>query len=226
MKYQDVIKGIFIERPNRFIAFVQLGNDIVKCHVKNTGRCRELLVFGAKVILEPSQNPDRKTKYSLVAVYKNERLINIDSQAPNKVVFEALKQGKIFDGVTCVKPEYKYHNSRFDFLMEKKEEKWFIEVKGVTLERDGVVLFPDAPTQRGVKHLNELIHGMQDGYFGSVIFVIQMEGVKYFKPNIETHPQFGKTLRAAKNAGVKIFAYDCIVSDNAMEIGNPVNVIV
>lgn len=224
MEYITVINGRFIERPNRFVAYVDVCGERLKCHVKNTGRCRELLIPGAEVILEKAQNPERKTKYSLVAVYKGRNLINMDSQAPNKVVFESLRQERIFDDVTLIKPEFKYNNSRFDFYIESAGDRWLIEVKGVTLERDGVALFPDAPTERGVKHLNELAKALGEGFLTCVIFVVQMEGVNYFIPNDETHPQFGVALRNAENAGVKVLAYDCRVSEKSMKLGEPVPV--
>lgn len=201
------------------MAYVDVCGERLKCHVKNTGRCRELLIPGAEVVLEKAQNPVRKTKYSLVAVYKGRNLINMDSQAPNKVIFETLGQERIFDGVTLVKPEFSYKNSRLDFYIEAAGERWLIEVKGVTLERDGVALFPDAPTERGVRHLNELAQALGEGFLTCVIFVVQMEGVNYFIPNDETHPQFGQVLRNAQNAGVKVLAYDCAVTENSMKLG-------
>lgn len=224
MKYSSIVNGKFIERPNRFVAFVNVNGEAVKCHVKNTGRCRELLIRGADVFLEPAQNELRKTKFSLVAVKKGSRLINMDSQAPNKAVFEALKQGWIFDGITLVKPEYTYGKSRFDFYVEADGEKWLVEVKGVTLERDGAVYFPDAPTERGVKHVNELSAASARGLSACVIFVIQMKDVEFFAPNDQTHPQFGEALRSAERAGVKVMAYDCQVTEDSMTIGRTVEV--
>lgn len=223
MEYSIVLKGKFIERPNRFVAYVEVEGERKKCHVKNTGRCKELFVPGAEVILERAQNSDRKTKYSVVGVYKGDRLINIDSQAPNKVVYEALRRDMILHGATLIKPEFKYCSSRFDFYVEARD-RWLIEVKGVTLERGGAVFFPDAPTVRGVRHLNELAEAVSDGYKSCVIFVVQMEEADYFAPNEETHPQFGSALRAAQRAGVKVLAYRCRLTEKSMEIGTPVQV--
>lgn len=224
MEYISVIKGKFIERPNRFVAYVDVDGERLKCHVKNTGRCRELLIPGAEVILEKAQNPERKTGYSLVAVYKGQILINMDSQAPNKVVGEALNLGKIFGDIKSFRAEFKYASSRFDFYTESLEERRLIEVKGVTLERDGVALFPDAPTERGVKHLNELAVAVSGGFSTAVIFVIQMEGIKYFTPNTVMHPQFTEALKNAKEAGTEVLAFDCRVTESTMELGEPIPV--
>lgn len=191
---------------------------------KNTGRCKELLTEGAQVFLEPSRNTGRATKYSLVAVKKGSRLINMDSQAPNKAVFEALAQGRIFDGINYVKPEYRYGKSRFDFYAQADKDKWLIEVKGVTLEMGGAAYFPDAPTQRGLKHVNELLEAIPQGFKTCVIFVIQMENVSFFAPNDITHPQFGQALKVAEAGGVKLLAYDCKVSEDTMTLGNTVEV--
>ncbi|MBO5486525.1 MAG: A/G-specific adenine glycosylase, partial [Eubacterium sp.] len=193
-------------------------------HVKNTGRCRELLNKGAVVYLEKSDNPTRSTAYDLVAVNKGERLINMDSQAPNKAVGEWLITKELFPDLVFVRPETKYGNSRFDFYVETTEEKIFIEVKGVTLEDDGVVKFPDAPSDRAVKHVEELIQARKDGYRVCVIFVIQMEGVKYFLPNEATHAEFAQALRKASKEGVEILAYDCRVTPDSMEINRSVKV--
>jgi len=212
MRYEKIVRGTFIERPNRFIAYVDIDGKKEVVHVKNTGRCRELLVPGATVYLEKGNNPERKTAYDLVAVQKQERLINMDSQAPNKVVEEWLLKKELFSDLICVRPESKYGNSRFDFYVEYgRADKAFIEVKGVTLERDGVVLFPDAPSDRAVKHVEELIRAKEDGYDAYIIFVIQMSDAKYFLPNRETHPEFADALQKAADAGVKILAYDCSV---------------
>ena len=218
MKYKQIVRGTFIERPNRFIAKVNIAGKTETVHVKNTGRCRELLVPGATVYLEAGDNPERKTAYDLVAVQKQDRLINMDSQAPNKVVEEWLLKKELFPGLICVRPETKYGNSRFDFYVEYDKEdsrsksgKAFIEVKGVTLERDGVVLFPDAPSDRAVKHVEELIQAKAAGYDAYIIFVIQMDEVKYFLPNRETHPEFAEALEKAARSGVEILAYDCSV---------------
>ncbi len=234
MKYEQIVKGTFIERPNRFIAYVNIDGKKEVVHVKNTGRCRELLIPGASVYLEKSKNPERKTAYDLIAVEKVTdqkigageqcvRLINMDSQAPNKVVEEWLLKKELFPGLVNLRPETKYGASRFDFYAEYGDpgkgnipsdlkRRAFIEVKGVTLERDGVVLFPDAPSDRAVKHVEELIQAKQDGYGAYIILVIQMSHVKYFLPNRETHPEFADALKRAADAGVQILAYDCSVT--------------
>ncbi|MDR2719774.1 MAG: DNA/RNA nuclease SfsA [Nitrososphaerota archaeon] len=224
MLYTNIHEGIFVFRPNRFIAQIKIDDTVVIAHVKNTGRCKELLVSGANVILQKSDNPKRKTMYDLIAVWKNKRLINIDSQVPNKVFLEYLQSGQYLDGVTCIRPEVKYGSSRFDFYVEVGVRKIFLEVKGVTLEENGVVMFPDAPTERGVKHLNELIMCTKEGYEAHVVFVVQMSNVRYFTPNNKTHPAFGEALFVAKNAGVNIIALDCVVTKNTLEIGNSVPV--
>lgn len=218
MKYKNTIEGIFISRPNRFIAHVSVNGATQICHVKNTGRCRELLVPGCRVILEDSNNPLRKTKYDLIAVYKGDKLINMDSQAPNKVVGEWLASGALSGGVTLIKPECIYGNSRFDFYIEADGRKIFAEVKGVTLEENGVVLFPDAPTERGVKHINELIDAVENGYEAYIFFVIQMRECLYFTPNEKTHPEFAEALRLAQNKGVNIRALNCRVFDDELSI--------
>lgn len=224
MKYQHIVQAEFIDRPNRFIAHVLLEGREETVHVKNTGRCRELLNKGAVVYLEKSDNPTRSTAYDLIAVKKGERLINMDSQAPNKAVGEWLLTKELFPGLVFVRPETKYGNSRFDFYVETENEKIFIEVKGVTLEDNGVVKFPDAPSDRAVKHVEELIQARKDEYGVYVIFVIQMEGVKYFLPNEATHAEFAKALQKAAREGVEILAYDCKVTPDSMEINQPVKV--
>lgn len=217
MKYSNVTKGIFIERPNRFIAKVNIDGRAETVHVKNTGRCKELLIPGVEVILEISDNPARKTKYDLIAVYKDGLgLINIDSQAPNKVVYDWLMQ-KDFD---LVKPEYTYGNSRFDFYMEKGSDRYLTEVKGCTLEIDGVGYFPDAPTLRGVKHLRELTEAARAGYRCSVAFVIQMPGVSEVRANVDTHPEFGVALEEARSAGVEILMLQCNITEDSLEISD------
>ena len=220
MKYKNTYQAKFINRPNRFIAYAELeGRDVVT-HVKNTGRCRELLVPGATVILEKSSNPDRKTPYDLVAVYKKGILINMDSQAPNAVFSEWLKTTDFFGELSLIRPECKFGNSRFDFYLEAGERKIFVEVKGVTLENEGIVLFPDAPTERGVKHLNELAEAICDGYEAYVFFVIQMNGCKYFTPNEKTHKEFADTLRRVSEKGVTVKAVCCSVTENSLEISD------
>lgn len=224
MKYSQIERAAFLERPNRFVAYVDLLGKKETVHVKNTGRCRELLLEGAEVYLEKSDNPERKTMYDLVAVRKGDKLINMDSQAPNKAAEEWLLKKELFPNLTLLKPETKYKNSRFDFYMECNEEKIFMEVKGVTLEKEGVVSFPDAPSERAVKHLEELIEAKKDGYQAYVLFVIQMKGVSYFSPNERTHPEFADALRKAQEAGVQILAYDCQVTADSMWIDQPVEV--
>lgn len=218
MRYENIREGRFIFRPNRFIAEVEIEGEVCVCHVKNTGRCRELLIPGAKVYLEESKNPERSTKFDLVAVEKGERLINMDSQAPNKVVYEWIREGKFLDGIKAFKPECKFGSSRFDLYLETDSERIFGEVKGVTLEENGVVMFPDAPTERGVKHINELISATEQGYKAYIFFVIQMEECKYFTPNVRTHPEFADALRRAKEQGVSILALTCKVTPNSLEI--------
>lgn len=225
MKYAQVEQGFFLRRPNRFIAHVEIKGKEEICHVKNTGRCRELLVPGAAVFLEKSSNPNRKTKYDLIAVQKGERLINMDSQVPNQAVYEWLEKGELFGEGALVKREVTYGNSRFDLYIQQGERKIFMEVKGVTLEENGVVRFPDAPTERGVKHIKELCRCIEDGYEAYIMFVIQMENVKYFRPNDATHPEFGQALREAEQAGVKILAYDCIVRKDLINLSKPVRVL-
>lgn len=224
MRYENVKEGIFLKRPNRFIAHVEIDKKVEVCHVKNTGRCRELLVPGTLVFLEKSSNPNRKTQYDLIAVKKGNRLINMDSQIPNKVVEEWLLKGNLFGKEAMVKREVTYGNSRFDLYIETPEKKCFMEVKGVTLEEDGVVRFPDAPTQRGVKHVKELCRCIEDGYEAYIMFVIQMEDVRYFEPNEATHPEFGAALREAEKAGVHILAYACEVRKDLINLSKPVRV--
>lgn len=221
MRYDNIVKGKFLSRPNRFIAYVEIDGQVEKCHVKNTGRCRELLVEGCEVYLDRAKNPERKTRFDLIAVKKGGRLINMDSYAPNLAAGEFLL--KLFPD-SIIKSEYTYGNSRFDFYIEDNKRKILLEVKGVTLENDGVVMFPDAPTERGVKHVGELIKCIDEGYEAYILFVIQMDKVKYFTPNIATHPEFGDILKKAAEKGVNILAYDCTVTPESMEIGCPVEI--
>lgn len=215
MKYKNIVHGRFKSRQNRFIAKVAVEEKIETVHVKNTGRCRELLLPDSEVILEKSDNPARKTKYDLISVYKEGLgLVNIDSQAPNKVVYEWLKT----KDYSYIKPEYTYGNSRIDFYMEKDDKKYLMEVKGCTLEVDGIGYFPDAPTERGVKHLRELTGAVKKGYVCYAAFVIQMEGIYEVRPNIETHPEFGDALKEAEEAGVKIIFLGCRVGEDSLEI--------
>ena len=217
MHYLNTVKAKFIERPNRFIAYVDIEGKREKVHVKNTGRCKELLLSGADVVLEHSESPGRKTAYDLIAVYKrNTGLINIDSQAPNKVVKEWLESGKY--GFSMIKPEYGYGSSRIDFYMEKNDNRYLMEVKGCTLEVNGTGYFPDAPTERGVKHLYELIKAKEEGYMACAAFVIQMEGITKVFPNISTHPEFGEALYKAEAAGVRIIYLPCIVREDSLSI--------
>ena len=215
MKYREIVEGAFIDRPNRFIAHVDVNDTVETVHVKNTGRCRELLVPGAAVRLEVSDNPKRKTKYDLVMVHKQGLgWVNMDSQAPNKVVAEWLATGD-YD---LVKSEYTYGKSRIDFYMEKNGEKYLLEVKGCTLEVDGIGYFPDAPTERGVKHLHELEQAQQAGYRCAGAFVVQMEGVTEVRPNISTQPEFGTALAEAKAAGVRVLFLLCRIGRGSLEI--------
>ena len=224
MIYQNVSSAVFLSRPNRFIAHTLLGNEEIICHVKNTGRCKELLIPGAVVYVQHMDSALRKTQYDLIAVRKGMRLINMDSQVPNRVFFEHLQSERYIDGITLIKPEAKFGSSRFDFYVEAGERKIFIEVKGVTLEGDGVALFPDAPTLRGVRHLNELMQCVAAGYEAHVVFVVQVSDVRYFTPNDATHAAFGEALRNAAVAGVRIAALDCIVEPDKLEIGGAIQI--
>ena len=239
MHYDNIRRGTFLARPNRFIAHVALegtpsvgfadstlggGADYVITHVKNTGRCRELLVPGAVVYLQEWDKPERKTKYDLIAVEKGARMINMDAQAPNKVFGEWAAAGNFVSELTRLRPETTYGKSRFDFYWEAGTRHGFVEVKGVTLEEDGAVYFPDAPTERGVKHVEELAACRKDGYEACLFLVIQMKGVKFWSPNDRTHPAFGAAVRAAAEAGVQILAYDCNVTQSSLALDQPVEV--
>ena len=223
MKYNKMVPGIFLARPNRFIAHVEIDGRLEVVHVKNTGRCRELLPVGAEVWCEVSDNPNRKTKFDLITVRKGHRLINMDSQAPNKAAGEWLLAGGLGE-IQNLKAETFHEDSRFDFSFEKDGRKCFLEVKGVTLENDGVCAFPDAPTERGAKHLKGLCKLAQEGYGAYVLFVIQMTEVKYLRPNDVTDPNFGAALREAAANGVQVLAVDCHITEDTMEIRNPVPV--
>lgn len=245
MKYNKVKKGIFIRREKRFTGYVELDGEIVTAHVKQTGRCAELLIPGVTVYLETATNPNRKTKYTLISVIKpNGRLVNIDSQIPNKMVHEALDKGLELPGFKSpykITPESTYGGSRFDFKLEQvvsngstsddhcdtkiHTETAYVEVKGVTLEEDGVLLFPDAPTERGLKHVNELIDAKKAGYNTFIVFVIQMDNAKYFTPNREAHDALAEALIKARDAGVQILAFDSVVTENSIELGKPVKVV-
>ena len=218
MYYSNIQPAIFLRRPNRFIAYIEVDGREEVCHVKNTGRCKELLTDRATIYVQYHNDDKRKTKYSLIAVEKGNLLINMDSQAPNKVVGEWIKEQQPFGEVKFLKPECKYGNSRFDFYLETATDKMFIEVKGVTLEEDGIVRFPDAPTERGIKHLEELVACKKAGYKAAVIFVVQMEGMRHFEPNYKTHTAFGEALKRAQVAGVEVLAYECCVTPDSLAI--------
>ena len=224
MKYKETEKAVFLKRPNRFIAEVEIQGKRETVHVKNTGRCKELLIPGTEVILEKSGNPNRKTKYDLICVNKQGRLVNMDSQIPNKAAEEWIKKGGLFPEEVTIRPEKKYGNSRFDLYVESPVRRAFVEVKGVTLEENNIVRFPDAPTVRGIKHVEELIHCMEEGYEAYLLLVIQMKGVKKFMPNWDTQPEFGQALIKAEKAGVKILARDCLVTEDTIEIQEEVPV--
>ena len=217
MHYPNIVPGVFHARPNRFIAHIEINGQTEICHVKNTGRCRELLPTGAKVWCQRSDNPNRKTKYDLITVQKGDRLINMDSQAPNAAAKEWLLSGGLGE-ITDLRPETFYGDSRFDFSFRKDGKLCYLEVKGVTLETDGICAFPDAPTERGVRHLKELAQAASEGYGAYVLFVIQMADVQYLHPNDETDPAFGAALRHAAENGVNILAMDCTVTHDTMMI--------
>ena len=230
MLYRHIRKAEFIERPNRFIARVRIDGRMEEVHVKNTGRCRELLAKGCTVYLEKSDNPARRTEYDLVAVEKvrsgkDNLLVNMDSQIPNAAVEEWLRRGELFSADAVIKREYTYGASRFDFCIEDNGRISFLEVKGVTLEYDGVAFFPDAPTERGLKHINELIKAHREGFGAYVLFVIQMKDIYEFRPNDVTHKAFGDALRRAQLEGVELLAYDCIVTPESIAIDKPVRII-
>ena len=229
MKYSNIIKARFVSRPNRFIAECEIDGEICVAHVKNTGRCRELLVPGATVYLDEPKGRERKTKYDLIAVEKvlcdgKILLINMDSGAPNDAVAEFLEKGCLFPNSTKIRREVTKGNSRFDFCVEEGEKITYLEVKGVTLENEGVASFPDAPTERGVKHIEELISLKEQGFGAAILFVIQMKNIREFCPNDITHKAFGDALRRAEKAGVKIFAFDCVVSPDSMTLDAPIKI--
>ena len=229
MTYKKVISGKFVSRPNRFVAAVDVCGREEIVHVKNTGRCRELLIPGAVVYLAEAKNPKRKTKYDLISVEKPRNgaaplLVNIDSQIPNAAAEEWLKRGSLFAKDAKIRREVRRGDSRFDFYIEEKDRRSYLEVKGVTLERDGTAMFPDAPTERGVKHINGLISCLEDGFGAYILFVIQMKEIRVFRPNDETHKKFGDALRRAAAAGVTILASDCVVTPDSISIDSPVPV--
>lgn len=227
MEYYNIKHGVFLSRPNRFLAKVIVEGKEETVHVKNTGRLKELLISGTEAVLEESNKPNRKTKYSLIGIYKGKELVNIDSQAPNAAVFEAVKNGRIKEiGLPqFVKREVKYGDSRFDIYYERDGVKGFAEVKGVNLDVDGIAKFPDAPTERGSKHLRELIRAHEKGYECSVLFVIQMKGIKAFMPNAEMDKSFAASLMAASKAGVNVLAYDCSITESSMTLDKKIDVI-
>jgi len=225
MRYSNIQKAEFICRPNRFIAHVLMDDEEVICHVKNTGRLKELLLPGATVFLEESDNMTRKTRFDLVGVLRGDEVVNIDSQAPNQAVGEWLKSGGLFEDVSYVKAEARYGDSRFDYYIESSSgRKAFLEVKGVTLLQDRVARFPDAPTTRGVKHIGELVKCLEDGYEAYILFLLEMKGSKWMEPNDVTHPAFGKALREAAEKGVKVLAYDCLVTPESLEVDKKIEV--
>lgn len=238
MKYSHTLTGVFLSRPNRFIAHVDVGGKTVVCHVKNTGRCRELLLPGVKVVLEGHpgwEAAGRKTGYDLIAVYKGERLINMDSQAPNQAAWEWITSpaapGLLCPGGRILEPrrEVRRGDSRFDLaftlaLPSGTARPAFMEVKGVTLEENGIAMFPDAPTERGIKHLHGLQAAVRDGYMAWVLFVVQMKGMRLFTPNVRTHPAFGEALKNARNSGVGVLAVDCLVGEDFMVMDQEVAV--
>ncbi len=223
MNYQNIQPGIFCNRPNRFIANVQIDGTETVCHVKNTGRCKELLIPGTRVWCEAAQNPNRKTKYDLITVEKGQRLINMDSQAPNVVAKEWLEQGGL-GVIRHLRPETVHKDSRFDFSFVKDGKPCLLEVKGVTLEQDGICAFPDAPTLRGARHLEGLTEAVKEGFGAYVLFVIQMENILYLHPNDRTDPAFGAALRKAAAAGVQLLAMDCKVTPDTMILNQPVEI--
>lgn len=227
MKYKEVVDAVFLRRPNRFIAQVIIDGKNEIAHVKNTGRCREILREGAQVVLERAENNNRRTAYSLICGYKGNTLINIDSQVPNAVVYEGVRDKKVeeLSNVHKLKREVFYGNSRFDIYYETSSEKGFIEVKGVTLEKDGVAMFPDAPTERGTKHINEMVKAVEEGYKGYIFFLIQMKGIRYFTPHKEMDEKFASALKTAKEKGVNIIAYDSYVTENEITIGDEIKVL-
>jgi sugar fermentation stimulation protein A len=224
MTYKNINKAVFIDRPNRFIARCEINEQVETVHVKNTGRCKELLIPGTTVFLEKFNAQTRKTNYDLISVIKGNRIINIDSQAPNKIFLEWAKSGKFLPDILLIKPEYRFLNSRFDFYIETPFKKIFIEIKGATLENNGVVMFPDAPTQRGLKHISELIEVKKKGYEAYIIFVIQMENAKYFMPNYITHKAFADKLKECDDNGVNVAAFDTIVTEKSIVLNNEVEV--
>lgn len=226
MRYDNVITGTFLERPNRFIAYCEVDGVKEKVHVKNTGRCKELLIPGATVYLSVSENSERSTRCDLIAVKKGDRIINMDSQVPNDVAAESLRSIPMFSGISQIRREYPYGNSRIDIMATDGENRFLIEVKGVTLENDNIARFPDAPTERGAKHLRELMSSKDRGFTPCVLFIVQMDGIERFEPNWDTDPVFSQTLKDAKEAGVRILAYGCSVTPDSITLTDPIDVVV
>lgn len=224
MIYENILPAVFVDRPNRFIAHVELNGRLEVCHVKNTGRCRELLIPGCRVYVQHQPSPTRKTAYDLIAVEKGERLLNMDANAPNRIFGEYVRAGRFLRGWSVIRPEMTHGDSRFDFYLESPGHRLFAEVKGVTLEDDGVMRFPDAPTERGVKHLEGLARCVQEGYEAWAVFVIQTENVRWMEPNRRTHPAFADALRQAAQAGVHLLALDCHTEPDRLEIRRPVEI--
>lgn len=224
MIYENILPAVFVDRPNRFIAHVELNGRLEVCHVKNTGRCRELLIPGCRVYVQHQPSPTRKTAYDLIAVEKGERLLNMDANAPNRVFNEYVRAGRFLRGWSVIRPETTHRDSRFDFYLESPGHRLFAEVKGVTLEDDGVMRFPDAPTERGVKHLEGLARCVQEGYEAWAVFVIQTENVRWMEPNRRTHPAFADAMRQAAQAGVHLLALDCHTEPDRLEICRPVEI--
>lgn len=224
MIYENILPAVFVDRPNRFIAHVELNGRLEVCHVKNTGRCRELLIPGCRVYVQHQPSPTRKTAYDLIAVEKGERLLNMDANAPNRVFNEYVRAGRFLRGWSVIRPETTHGDSRFDFYLESPGHRLFAEVKGVTLEDDGVMRFPDAPTERGVKHLEGLARCVQEGYEAWAVFVIQTEDVRWMEPNRRTHPAFADAMRQAVQAGVHLLALDCHTEPDRLEIRRPVEI--
>lgn len=224
IKYENIVSAKFLDRPNRFIALAEISGHIEKAHVMNTGRCRELLIPGTDIFLQQHDDPKRKTKYSLITVRKGSQLVNLDSQVPNALAAQMALQGCFLPEPVFVKREKTYGDSRFDIYCESGNRKMFIEVKGVTLEENGVARFPDAPTERGIKHMRGLIDALADGYETALVFIIQMKGVASFEANVRTQPEFARVLLEAKEAGVMVKAFDCIVTENSIAVDSEIPV--
>lgn len=224
MKYENIVKGYFLERPNRFLARVAIDGRPEICHVKNTGRLRELLKPGAELYLQDCMSSQRKTRYDVIAVKKGSRIVNLDSQVPNRVVAEWLGKGNLFSENALIRPEQKYGNSRFDIYVEDGPRKAFLEVKGVTLEQDGIARFPDAPTERGIKHIRDLCECRKSGYEAYLVFLIQMKGVFLMEPNWNTQEAFGLALAEAQKEGVRILAYDSLVTEDSILVDRSIRV--